>query len=344
MRLGRRLCYVYWKIWFRISLEWIVHLWWSNLPRSAGALKGEQVGLEMTFFLYRITTLLGSFHWKPKNFAFVFEYKGGIAGPHCCLHAHHVLCPSVSFHHHAEHCKWYQMICFWDFWTKHSSYKSLLKHPETEDQRNGLVLCFVCDRGGKDPTDEVGAVELGLGNPCRWHRHRCSVEHPGAVMTSEVEWKLWSMSLRLTKGFRSFLSPTSFAEQSFFVLFCLLLDWKRSQGCFQDGSSSELPEFGGPTCRRFHDGDFMPCAARTFHDTCRRTTPLGLGLMVGNFRNPLCDLSCGKIHDRFKNWFSVNLCALNLLSLQILLFESLLRSCWCFLLHFSEMLFTFQVS
>lgn len=130
---------------------------------------------------------------------------------------------------------------------------------------------------------------------------------------------------------------------SFFVLFCLLLDWKRSQGCFQDGSSSELPKFGGPTCRRFHDEDFMQCAARTFHGTCRRTTPLGLVLMVGNFRNPLCDLSCGKIHDPFKNWFSVNLCALNLLSLQILLFGSLLRS-WCFLLHFPEMLFTFQVS
>lgn len=114
MRLGRRLCNVYWKIWLRISLEWIVHfLWWSNLPSSAGALKGEQVGLEMRYFLYQMT-LLGAFHWKPKNFAF-FEYKGGIAGPHCCVHAHHVLWPSVSFH---------QMISFWDFQTKHSSCES----------------------------------------------------------------------------------------------------------------------------------------------------------------------------------------------------------------------------
>ncbi len=93
----------------------------------------------------------------------------------------------------------------------------------------------------------------------------------------------------------------------------LSLDWKTSQGCFQDGSSSELPESGGPTCR-FNHQDFMPCVARTFHGTCRRITSLGLVLMVGNFRNPLCDLSCWKIYDHFKNRVSVNLCALSLVS------------------------------
>ena len=154
----------------------------------------------------------------------------------------------------------------------------------------------------------------------------------------EVEWKLWSTSLRFVISFSYVVCWTIF-----FGPFCLPLDWKRSQGCFQDGSSSELPEFGGPTCRRFPDEDLMPCAARTFHDTCRRTTSLGLVLMVDNFRNPLCDLSCGKIYEHFKTRVSVNLCALNLLGLQILLFGSPLRSCR-FLQHFPEMFFTFQVS
>ena len=296
----------------------------------------------MRYFLYRIT-LLGAFHWKPKNFAF-FEYKGGIAGPHCCLHAHHVLWPSVSFHHRTEHCKWYYIN---DFFLRSSNtlwrLRKLLKHPETEEQSPGFVLCFVRHRGGKDPTDEVGAVELGLGNPCRWHRHRCSVEHPGAVMTSEVEWKLWSMSPRLTKGFLSLLSATSFAEQSFFVLFyCHLTEtitrmfsrWQlqRIAGIWR----TDMQEISWWRLHAMRCQDFPRHLSENYITRAR--------FDGGQFSEPIMwDLSCGKIHDRFKNWFSVNLCALNLLSLQILLFGSPLRS-WCFILHFPEMHFTFQVS
>ena len=111
---------------------------------------------------------------------------GGIVGPHCRLHAHDVQLAQCVLSSHGRMAKCFQMISFCDFFTQsipsYESYESILK-----PKNNAIALCFVRDRGGKDPTDEVGAVELGLGNPCRWYRHRCSVEHPGAVMTSEVK-------------------------------------------------------------------------------------------------------------------------------------------------------------